>query len=203
MTTGTNGADTVTVSNIGATVNVNGLKAQVEISKVEVHDQVTVLGLAGDDVITASAVTSPNVRLTLDGGDGNDTLIGGAGADLIAGGAGNDDLFGLGGQDKFLFNTALNAATNVDTVSDFNASQDAMLLAKSVFTALTGNAGVQMAANEFFVGTAAHDADDRIIYNASTGALIYDSNGNVAGGAVQFATLESLPTLSHTSFLLA
>ena len=78
-----------------------------------------------------------------------------------------------------------------------------MLLAKSVFTALTGNAGVQLAANEFFVGTAAHDADDRIIYNASTGALIYDSNGNVAGGAVQFATLESLPTLSHTSFLLA
>ncbi len=203
VTTGTNGADTVTVSNIGATVNVNGLKAQVEISKVEVHDQVTVLGLAGDDVITASAVTSPNVRLTLDGGDGSDTLIGGAGADLIAGGAGNDDLFGVGGQDKFLFNTALNAATNVDTVSDFNASQDAMLLAKSVFTALTGNAGVQMAANEFFVGTAAHDADDRIIYNASTGALIYDSNGNVAGGAVQFATLESLPTLSHTSFLLA
>ncbi|WP_155763413.1 hypothetical protein [Polynucleobacter asymbioticus] len=38
----------------------------------------------------------------------------------------------------------------------------------------------------FFMGFA-HDADDRIIHNISTGSLFYDSNGNVSGGAVQIA----------------
>lgn len=34
----------------------------------------------------------------------------------------------------------------------------------------------------FFAGTSAHDADDHIVYDKVTGALFYDSNGNVAGG---------------------
>ena len=41
----------------------------------------------------------------------------------------------------------------------------------------------------FHVGAAAHDANDRIIYNPNNGFLTYDGNGNHAGGAVHFATL--------------
>ena len=39
------------------------------------------------------------MRLTLDGGAGNDTLIGGAGADLLLGGDGNDNVRGGRGDD--------------------------------------------------------------------------------------------------------
>ena len=40
----------------------------------------------------------------------------------------------------------------------------------------------------------AHDLDDRLIYNTTTGALIYDNNGNKAGGAV---VLETLGVTTH------
>ena len=49
----------------------------------------------------------------------------------------------------------------------------------------------------------ATDADDRIIYSTTTGALLYDSNGNAVGGAVQFATLAGHPaTIVAADFLV-
>ncbi|MGO4835376.1 calcium-binding protein, partial [Rhizobiaceae sp. 2RAB30] len=43
---------------------------------------------------------------------------------------------------------------------------------------------------------------DRIIYNTTTGALIYDSNGNAAGGAVHFATLAGHPAITAADFVV-
>ena len=71
----------------------------------------------------------------------------------------------------------------------------------SIFTAV-GAAGGTLAAARFFVGTAAHDADDRIIYNKTTGTLTYDSNGNAAGGATVFATLKAGLTLTNADFII-
>ena len=73
---------------------------------------------------------------TLLGGNGSDTLLGGNGADTLLGGGGNDTLTGGGGPDAFVFNTALNAAGNVDEVTDFNVADDIFHLDNAVFSTL-------------------------------------------------------------------
>jgi Ca2+-binding RTX toxin-like protein len=94
------------------------------------------------------------------------------------GGDGNDVLVGLGDADIFAFTTAP-GASNVDTIADFQAGGDRITLDHGVFAALTAGA---LDPNAFFAGTAAHDADDRIIYDSTTGNLFFDADGNGAGG---------------------
>ena len=106
----------------------------------------------------------------IDGGGGLDTLTGNAGNDLLNGGAGNDVLIGGLGNDTFLFNNAPHTTANRDRITDFNVAADTIKLENSVFTAL-GTATGRLDADLFFKGAAAHDADDRIVYNAATGAL--------------------------------
>ncbi len=49
----------------------------------------------------------------------------------------------------------------------------------------------------------AHASTDRIIYNNTTGALLYDADGDQAGSvAVQFAVLSGVPTLAGTDFIV-
>jgi Ca2+-binding RTX toxin-like protein len=59
-----------------------------------------------------------------------------------------------------------------------------------------------LAAGAFNAGTEATEADDRIIYNADTGVLLYDADGTGATAAVQFATLTGAPVLNYTEFLI-
>ena len=55
-------------------------------------------------------------------------------------------------------------------------------------------------ADAFRIGAAAQGASDRIINNSATGNLIFDSNGNVAGGATGFATLRPGLALTNADF---
>jgi Ca2+-binding RTX toxin-like protein len=41
-----------------------------------------------------------------------------------------------------------------------------------------------------------------IVYNTTTGALFYDSNGNAAVGVVQIAILTGAPTLTSSDFVV-
>jgi len=91
-------------------------------------------------------------------------------------------------------------SANRDVVTDFNHVQDTFLMDHAVFTKLGGNGPLK--AGFFHLGVAAADADDHIIYNKATGALIYDVNGSAAGGAVQFATLASKPTIAANDFVV-
>ena len=59
-----------------------------------------------------------------------------------------------------------------------------------------------LAAGAFRTGAAAADADDRIIYNSATGALMFDADGNGAGAAIQFATLATGLAMTNAEFLV-
>ena len=69
----------------------------------------------------------------------------------------------------------------------------------NAFFAQVGALGI-LNADAFHVGAAAADAEDRIVYNSATGQLIYDSNGNAAGGSTLFANLATGLPLSNTDF---
>jgi serralysin len=110
-------------------------------------------------------------------------------------------LTGGGGHDSFLFDTALNAATNVDTVTDFNAAADTFRLDNDIFTAFT-TTGTLPAAAFSDNGLANETAADRIIYDAGLHKLFYDSDGIGGAAAVSFANLNGTPILTNTDFFI-
>jgi Ca2+-binding RTX toxin-like protein len=97
---GSSGNDIVNVSGTAGGVSVTGLPATVNIRDGETIDRLRVSTLAGRDVIITSALDAETVRLTADGGTGDDVLIGSAGNDTLVGGDGNDVLIGGAGNDS-------------------------------------------------------------------------------------------------------
>jgi Ca2+-binding RTX toxin-like protein len=57
-------------------------------------------------------------------------------------------------------------------------------------------AGDLISSAQFILGTAATNASQRFIYNSTSGALLFDSDGNGSIAAIQFATLS--PNLALT-----
>ncbi len=123
----------------------------------------------------------------LDGGAGNDTLDGGLGNNVLTGGTGND---------SFKFTTT----GHIDKITDYNVANDTIKLENAVFTALTTTGA--LAASQFKIGTSALDADDFIIYNNTTGALLYDADGSGLGAAVQIATLTGGLALTNADIVV-
>jgi Ca2+-binding RTX toxin-like protein len=156
-----------------------------------------VRGHAGDDTIRGNAGSD-----TLYGDDGADNIVGGSGSDSLFGNGGNDRLTGGAGDDLFVFNTKV-GGSNVDTVIGFNHADDTIKLDDDIFARLaTGRSHALSAAqyNENSTGKAA-DADDRIIYNNSTGDLYYDPDGTGSAAAIKFAVINGAPdTVDFTDF---
>jgi Ca2+-binding RTX toxin-like protein len=97
---GTNGNDAVSVAGDATGVVVSGLAAQVNITGAEgANDSLSVNALGGDDAVEASSLVAGTIKLTEDGGDGDDVLVGSPGDDVIHGGNGDDILIGNGGHD--------------------------------------------------------------------------------------------------------
>jgi Ca2+-binding RTX toxin-like protein len=129
-----------------------------------------------------TSINGTNGNDTLVGGAGNDTIFGNSGNDWIEGRGGNDQLSGGSGQDSYVFREF--GSGNADTLLNFDSNWDAMRFDSSAFTALGGPGHFATGDARFFAGAGAnagHDADDRIVYNTSTGQLYYDADG--AGGA--------------------
>ena len=157
--------------------------------------------LNGSGNTAANVLTGNAANNQLAGQAGNDTLSGGLGNNTLNGGIGNDLLSGGAGLDLFVFNSLL--ASNVDTISDF-AAGDLFQLDRTIFTALS--AGATITAAEFLAGagvaTTATNAQQRILHNTTSGALLYDADGNGTGLALQFASVAVGAPISAAVFQL-
>ena len=155
---------------------------------------------AGDTYASVEDLAGSNFNDSLRGDNGANAIWGLDGNDRIFGYAGNDKLVGGNGNDQFVFNTALNASTNVDRIADFDVAADTIALRAAIFSTISGTgtlSAAQFTANA--TGTA-QDADDRIVYETDTGKLFFDSNGSAAGGSVQFAVLSPGLALTNANF---
>ena len=140
--------------------------------------------------------TTATTALNFTGNASVNEITGNNGSNMIDGGGGADLLFGNGGSDAFLFTTALGGG-NIDSLPDYQPGIDRFYLDDAVFTALAPGA---LPAGAFRIGSAAADADDRIIYNPVSGALLYDADGNGAGAAIQWAVVHEALAMSASDF---
>ena len=100
---GTNGADVIDIFGAGTSASVVGLAAQVNIANSEgANDALIVNALGGDDEVTATTLPAGVIKLTIDGGAGEDDLLGSQGADVFLGGGDDDFTFGDDGNDLAL-----------------------------------------------------------------------------------------------------
>ena len=193
---GDTGIEKVFIGTGSAVTAVTTGTTALNVNASAVTNALWIIGNAGANLLTGTAYND-----TLDGGTGNDTLTGGAGNDILIGGNGNDTLMGGSGSDYFVFNTAPNASSNKDIVSDFVTGVDRLQFSKGVFAGLGGIVG-SLSIGQFCSSdsaVSAHDADDRIIYNTTTGALYYDADGIGGSVAVQVAIIGTThPALAYT-----
>ena len=79
---------------------------------------------------------------------------------------------------------------------------DFVALTRGSFSAVNQSVDPQ----EFRLGTAAADGDDRLIYDSATGRLFYDPDGTLNGassaGQVLVATFANHAALSHLDFYM-
>lgn len=162
----------------------------------------TITGSGGGNILDggrgADVIRGMGGNDTVAGGEDNDVLYGNGGADALRGGRGADTLFGGSGADRFVFELTPNG--EVDTLADMTTGVDKIVLSAAAFG--FASAG-PLAASAFVIGTAAADADDRIIYDTATGSIFFDADGNGAGASVQFATVALSANLNLGDFLVA
>ena len=193
--TGGAGDDIYFVQAAGATLIENpgaGLDTLFNYVSMTLDDNVEDMRLQGTGNINGTGNASANV---LTGNSGSNTLNGKGGLDTLIGGS---------GADTFRFDSALNATTNLDTITDFSVTDDTLQLENALFTALTATG--TLSADMFRSGagiTTAADANDFLIYNSSTGALYYDPDGSGSTASIQFATLTGNPALTNADFVVS
>ena len=192
------GDDTIVLDNVLVLSKATTITLAANIENLDASETgASLIHLTGNTL--HNQLTGNAFANSIQGGAGNDTLNGGEGADSLFGGAGNDVLNGNSQADIFVFNTALNANTNLDTIQNFETGLDKIQLDRSFMAKL--KVGSLTAAN-FKLTSEQLESDDYIQYNAQTGALFYDADGNGAGLAIQFAVLTGSLELSVTDFVV-
>jgi microcystin-dependent protein len=164
----------------------------------------TLLSTSATGTISTDDGSAPDFLAGTSGNDiiyglgGNDIINGGAGDDTIFGGAGVDNLTGGAGRDIFAYDSA---TEGYDKINDFAIGEDTISISRAGF-GLASDALGTLSPNRFYLGASATTADQRFIYNALSGILFYDSDGNGSAAQVRLAQLVGAPNLSSNSFAL-
>lgn len=144
------------------TNNINGFGNELDNSLTGNDANNWLFGKAGDDIILGEM--------------GSDRLIGGMGADTLTGGEGAD------------FFIRKYKGGGIDTITDFNVAEDTFMISASGFGAGLVD-GAAITSGQFTIGAVAVDERDRLIYNSTTGALLFDADGTGSSQQVQIAQL--------------
>src|SRR5215469_1654292 len=96
---GGNGSETFTITANGARVRFDRVSPAPFTIDIGTTENLVLNANGGDDVITAGNGLANLIKLTIDGGAGNDTITGGDGNDTLLGGDGNDVIIGGRGND--------------------------------------------------------------------------------------------------------
>lgn len=208
------GNDSYYVDNVGDIISETSTLAS-EIDSVFASISYTLganlenVALLGTAAINATGNTFANTLIgnsaanVLSGGAGADTIQGGLGNDSLFGGTGNDYLTGGAGSDNFVFDSALNSTGNRDAITDFTHLLDKIWLDRTIFTRLSTLGTLNSAFFRASANGLARDSNDYVVYNTTSGALLYDIDGTGAGVSVQFATLTTKPsTVSAADFFV-
>jgi serralysin len=198
------GGDTYIVDNIGDIVTetstlYNEIDTVSSSVSYSLANNVEFLFLTGTAAINATGNTLNNYLI---GNSAYNILSGGAGTDTLSGGAGNDILIGGSGSDWFLFNKK---SDGIDTIMDFVSGTDTIGVVASGFGNSIQRTENRLNASQFLTvtsGSAATTSNQRFIYNSTTGGLFFDADGSGAGAAMQFATLNTRPTLSASDLFV-
>jgi Ca2+-binding RTX toxin-like protein len=151
----------------------------------------------GDNLENLTLVGSATAGL---GNSSSNIVTGNAGDNNLGGDGGSDTLTGGAGRDVFAFSTPWDEGPGVDVITDFNVEDDSFGLYGLVFTGFGRNGIIDEAA--FHSGTAAHDADDRIIYDSATGNVYFDPDGTGDADAILFATVTPGTALTNIDFIV-
>jgi Ca2+-binding RTX toxin-like protein len=184
---GTGLNDTVTVTASAGTVTATGLPALVRIGAAEATDDLFVLASGGNDKVTAGTLAAGVMRLSLNGGIGNDTIFGSQGNDMLFGLTGNDFVFGDDGDD-LIFGGFGNDTFQWDPGDDNDTLEGQDGTDRMLFNGNNTAENIDIAANggrvRFFrnVASVTMDLDnvERVDFNAKGGAdtvVVHDLAG--------------------------
>ena len=116
----TDGAAKLTIdSSIGqVTVNTGAGNDTLTVGDLDTvcRASLVIQGDAGNDLLSALNAKTGQIRIRIEGGDGNDTLIGGQSNDTLVGGAGTDRVKGGDGNDQ------LEGGTGADSINGENGN---------------------------------------------------------------------------------
>ncbi len=199
---GGGGNDTFIIENAGDTYSeAGGGGVDLVVSYLASHT----LGANVENLLLSGTATTGignTLANTITGNGGSNTINGGSGNDTLNGATGSDNISGGAGADFFVFNTALNSTTNVDTIADFSAADDTIRLENAIFTQFTATGAIPANTLLSGPGAVALDSNDFLIYNTTNGNLYYDADGNGAGAQVAFAILAGTPVITAADFVI-